>query len=86
MSTQSSNQNLPVLVWGQAGDKRSASSTMLISADAQLLNQQADDAIQSAEDAKNLCPLAYSRNLQDPRSMDPDKTLVSSNSSNLGVC
>jgi len=58
MSTQPSNHNLPVLVWGQAGDKRSAASTMLILADAQLLNQQADDAIQSAEDAKNLCPLA----------------------------
>ena len=46
-------------LWGQAGDKRSAATTMLILADAQLLNQQADDAIQSAEDAKSLCPLAY---------------------------
>lgn len=45
----------------QAGDKRGAAAAALDLASAQLLQQQPDEAMASAEEARALCPSATSR-------------------------
>ena len=51
--TAASSRFVPVIP-AQAGDKRAAAAAALTLAEAQLLNQQPDDAMSSAEEARSL--------------------------------